>query len=43
VGIKKTVELQKKLTDEAVAVLEPFGAKADNLQELALALLERTK
>ena len=43
VGVKKAGELQKKLTDEAVAVLEPFGAKADNLQQLAFALLERTK
>ncbi len=43
VGVKKAVELQKKLTDEAVAVLEPFGAKADNLRQLACALLERTK
>jgi geranylgeranyl pyrophosphate synthase len=29
--------------DEAVAVLEPFGKKADTLRQLAVALLERTK
>jgi geranylgeranyl diphosphate synthase, type II len=43
VGVEKARALQKKLTDEAVAVLEPFGQKADNLRELAYALLERTK
>jgi len=43
VGIEKAKELQKKLADEAVAALEPFGKKADTLRQLAMALLERTK
>ncbi len=43
VGIEKARELEKKLADEAVAVLEPFGKKADTLRQLAMALLERTK
>ncbi len=43
VGIEKARELEKKLTDEAVAVLEPFGKKANTLRQLAMALLERTK
>jgi geranylgeranyl diphosphate synthase, type II len=43
VGVEKARKLQKKLTDEAVGVLEPFGQKADNLRDLAYALLERTK
>jgi len=43
VGIEKARELEKKLADEAVAVLEPFGEKADILRQLAMALLERTK
>ena len=43
VGIEKAKELQKKLADEAVAALEPFGKEADTLRQLAMALLERTK
>jgi geranylgeranyl pyrophosphate synthase len=43
VGIEKAKELARKLADEAVAVLEPFGKKADTLRQLAMALLERTK
>ena len=43
VGIEKARELEKKLADEAVAVLEPFGKKGDTLRQLAMALLERTK
>ena len=43
VGLKKSKLLAKKLTDEAVAALEPFGPKADTLRNLAAALLERTK
>jgi len=43
VGIDKARELEKKLADEAVAVLEPFGKKGDTLRQLAMALLERTK
>jgi geranylgeranyl pyrophosphate synthase len=43
VGIEKAKELAKKLADEAVAALEPFGKEADTLRQLAMALLERTK
>jgi len=43
VGIEKARELEKKLADEAVAALEPFGEKADTLRQLAMALLKRTK
>ncbi len=43
VGIEKARKLEKKLADEAVAVLEPFGEKADTLRQLAMALLERTR
>jgi len=42
-GMEKSKQLAKKLADEAVAVLEPFGPKADILQQLAIALLERTR
>jgi geranylgeranyl diphosphate synthase, type II len=42
-GVQKARELQKKLTDEAVATLEPFADKADNLRHLAYNLMERTK
>lgn len=43
VGMKKAKELQRKLADEAVAALKPFGKKAGILRQLAMALLERTK
>lgn len=43
VGIEKARQLEKKLTDEAMAALEPFAAKADTLRQLAMALLERTR
>jgi hypothetical protein len=36
-------EIQQKLTCTALESLEPFGAKADNLRQLATTLLERTK
>jgi len=42
-GLEKARELEKKLAKEAIAVLEPFGPKADALCQLAKALLERTK
>ena len=42
-GIEKSKEMEKKLTDGAVALLEPFGKKADTLRKLAAALLERTR
>jgi geranylgeranyl diphosphate synthase type II len=43
VGIEKSKQLAKKLADEAVALLAPFGPKADTLRQLAVALLERTR
>ncbi len=43
VGIEKSKQLAKKLADEAVAVLEPFGTKADTLRQLTIALLQRTR
>jgi len=42
-GLQKSRQLAKNLADEAVAVLEPFGHKADTLRQLALALLQRSK
>jgi hypothetical protein len=41
--MEKSKLFGKKLADEAVAVLEPFGQKADTLRNLTLALLKRTK
>lgn len=43
VGMDRAKEVQEKLTRTAVDALEPFGARADSLRQLALALLERTK
>ena len=43
VGIEKSKQLAKQLADEAVALLAPFGQKADTLHQLAVALLERTR
>ncbi len=43
VGMEKSRQMAKKLADEAVAALEPFGEKADTLRQLAMALLKRTK
>jgi len=42
-GIEKSRRLAKSLTDEAVAVVKPFGHKADTLRQLAIALLQRSK
>ena len=42
-GLQKSKQLAKKLADEAVAVLEPFGGKADTLRQMAMALLKRTR
>jgi len=42
-GMEKSRQLAKKLADEAVALLAPFGQKADTLRNLAIALLERTR
>jgi geranylgeranyl pyrophosphate synthase len=43
VGLRKAKELERKLADEAVASLEPFGQQADILRQLAAAMLERTR
>lgn len=43
VGIEKAKDLERLLAHEAVALLEPFGAKAAVLRQLALALLDRNK
>ena len=43
VGLEKSRQLEKKLADEAVSALEPFGPKAKFLRKLALALLQRTR
>lgn len=42
-GMQKSRQLAKRLADEAVAALEPFGPKADPLRQLAVAMLQRTK
>jgi geranylgeranyl diphosphate synthase type II len=42
-GLQKSRQLAKNLADEAVAVLKPFGHKADTLRQLASALLQRSK
>jgi len=42
-GLEKSKQLEKKLADEAITVLEPFGPGADILRQLAIILLERTK
>jgi len=42
-GLEKSKQLEKKLADEAVAALAPFGQKADTLRQLATALLKRTR
>jgi geranylgeranyl diphosphate synthase type II len=41
-GMEKSRQLAKNLADEAVAVLKPFGPEAGTLQQLAIALLQRT-
>ena len=42
-GMEKSRLLAKNLTDEVVAVIKPFGPKADTLRQLAVALLQRSK
>jgi len=42
VGLKKAKELERKLAEEAKAILKPFGKRADILRQLAMALTERT-
>lgn len=43
VGVEKSRQLATKLANEAIAVLQPFGPKAERLRQLAIALLERTR
>ena len=43
IGLEKARQLEKKLANEAVAALAPFGPEAAALRQLALALLERTR
>ncbi len=43
VGIEKSKEIQKQLTEEAIEALKSFGKKADTLRELATVLMERKK
>ena len=43
VGLDKAREVQQKLTSEAIAMLKPFGQKADTLRQFATVLLERTR
>ena len=43
VGIEKAKELEKKLAEEAMAELVHFGTKANNLRQLVMALLKRTR
>ena len=42
-GLEKARQLAKKLADEAVAALRPFGPEADTLRQLAIAMLQRTR
>jgi geranylgeranyl diphosphate synthase type II len=43
VGIEKAKELEKKLAEEAMAELVHFGTKANNLRQLVMAMLKRTR
>jgi geranylgeranyl pyrophosphate synthase len=43
VGLEKSRELAKKIADETVAALRPFGKKAETLRRLVETLLNRTK
>jgi geranylgeranyl diphosphate synthase type II len=43
VGIEEARRIEKKLADEAIDAIEPFGPEAEVLRQLAKALLERTK
>jgi geranylgeranyl pyrophosphate synthase len=42
-GMEKSRQLEKRLADEAVVALEPFGEDAHILRQLAVALLQRTR
>jgi geranylgeranyl diphosphate synthase type II len=43
VGIEEARRIEKKLADEAIDAIEPFGPEAEVLRQLAKAMLERTK
>jgi geranylgeranyl diphosphate synthase, type II len=43
VGIEESKRIERRLADEAVAALQPFGPEADILRRLAMVLLERNK
>jgi geranylgeranyl diphosphate synthase type II len=43
VGIEESKRIERRLANEAVAALAPFGEKADLLRRLAMAMLERNK
>jgi geranylgeranyl pyrophosphate synthase len=43
VGLEESKQISKRLADEAVMVLEPFGPKAEMLRQLAIAMVERAK
>ncbi len=43
VGIEESKRIERRLAEEAVAALQPFGGAADSLRRLAMALLERNK
>ncbi len=42
-GLEKSRQMAKRLADEAIAALEPFGQNADTLRKLTMALLKRTR
>jgi geranylgeranyl pyrophosphate synthase len=43
VGLEKSRQTEKKLAKEALAALEPFGARAETLRQLGAFLLGRTR
>ena len=43
VGLEKSSKLARKLADEAITALKPFGPKADTLRRLVEVLLNRTR
>jgi geranylgeranyl diphosphate synthase type II len=43
VGIEEARRIEKKLADEAIDAIAPFGPEAEVLRQLAKAMLERTK
>jgi geranylgeranyl pyrophosphate synthase len=43
VGLDKSKKIAKKITDDAIAALKPFGSRANTLRQLAQTMLDRTK